>query len=102
MYYTEEDLREAFRAGEQYSIRDLKGYANPVLSEDEYIQNLSPKSSEEIVVAFTYGQLIYKLGWDKFCDLTGTSHYARNEGFDFKDTEIFNIPESKAQAYGLI
>jgi hypothetical protein len=97
----EEKLRDAYRAGRTRGLHN--SYFDAPLDEDEYIGSL--KKSEELVeekISFTFSFLMRKLDWEKFCDLTGTDYYAKNEGYEFKDNEIFYISESKAKEFNLI
>jgi hypothetical protein len=95
--YTEEDLREAFRSGVKLGDHQGKGnYYDRPLDEDEYIKSLEPKSEEVELIPFTYAYLKRKLDWTDFCDITGVSHYALNEGFVIEDTEIFKIEKELA------
>jgi len=103
MKYTEEDLRKAFKAGiSQGRHLQAGNYFDAPLDEDEYIDSLKEAVNEEDKISFTYSFLRRKLEWEKFCDLTGTNFYARNEGFEFKDSEIYYITESKAKQLNLI
>lgn len=100
--YTEEDLRLAFQAGVSRGMYDQGGiYFDAPLDENEYIESLNPKIEEETVY-FSYSFLRRKLDWEQFCDLTGVDYYALKNGYEIKDTEIFNIEESKAKEFNLI
>jgi len=63
---------------------------------------IQEEQEPEKTLPFTSYSLQFVLGWEKFCDLTGISYYAKREGFEVKDSEIFNIPESKAKEFNLI
>lgn len=103
MRYTETDLRKAFRAGISQGMHLQAGnYFDAPLDEDEYIDSLKEAVVEEDKISFTYSFLRRKLEWEKFCDLTGTNYYARNEGYEINDTDIFYITESKAKQFNLI
>lgn len=100
--YTEEDLRLAFQAGSERGAFIQSGsYFDAPLDEDEYIESLNPKIEEE-TIPFSYSFLRRKLEWEQFCDLTGVDYYATRNGYEIKDTEIFNIKESKAKEFNLI
>lgn len=103
MNYTEEDLRKAFQAGKERGAFDYAGnYFDAPLDEDEYINSLNKLVIEEEKIPFTYAFLRRKLDWEEFCDLTGIDCYAIRNGFEIKDTEMFNVTESKAKEYNLI
>ncbi len=97
----EEKLRDAFRAGRASGLHT--SYYDAPLDEDEYIDSL--KKSKELIedkVSFTYSFLMRKLSWGEFCDLTGTNEWAKNEGGEFKDNDIYYVTESKAKQFNLI
>ena len=97
--YTEQDLREAFRAGHERGAFDHAGnYFDAPFDENEYIESLNPKQ-EEKTIPLTAGYLLKKLDWEEFCDLTGTDYYAKIEGRVIKDDEVFHIPESKVKQF---
>ena len=58
--------------------------------------------TEEDKISLTYSFLRRKLDWEAFCDLTGIDYYAKANGYEIKDSEIFEITESKAKQYNLI
>lgn len=60
------------------------------------------KEVEEDKISFTYSFLRRKIDWEKFCDLTGIDYYAKANGWEVKDTEIFYITESQAKKYNLL
>jgi len=102
--YTEDDLRRAFQAGKEYGKFIEKDEYAPFiteLDEDEYIGSLEIEQEEE-TVSFTYSFLRRKLEWSDICELTGVDYYAINNGFEIKDSEVFEIKESKAKEYNLI
>lgn len=101
--YTEEDLRKAYQAGYKRGMFDhSSNYFDAPLDEKEYIESLSKKEVFEPKVSFTYSFLRRKLNWEQFCDLTGISYYAKANGFEIKDNEIFYFTESKAKEFNLI
>jgi NADH:ubiquinone oxidoreductase subunit C len=103
--YTEEDLRKAFQAGiAQGGFLERDEYApffRP-LDEDDYINSLKETVIEEDKVSFTYSFLRRKIDWEQFCDLTGIDYYAKANGYEVKDNEVFYITESKAKQFNLI
>lgn len=104
MNYTENDLRKAFQAGKEYGKfieRDEYAPFITEMDEDEYIYSLNPVAEEE-KISFSFSFLRRKLDWEDFCDLTGIDYYATRNGFEIKDTETFEITESKAKQYNLI
>lgn len=103
MKYTEEDLRKAFRAGSERGAFDHAGnYFDAPFDEDEYIESLNLSVVEEDKISFTYSFLRRKLDWEQFCDLTGIDYYAKRNGYEIEDSEIFYITESKAKQFNLI
>ena len=101
--YTEEDLRKAFQAGCARGAHNQSGnYFDAPLDEDEYIESLKDKKEELKTIPFTYFHLHNQLGWERFCDLTGTSIYARKEGYEIEYDEVFFISESDAKKFNLI
>jgi hypothetical protein len=100
--YTEEDLREAFRAGcERGAFVQAGNYFDAPFDEDEYIESLNPKPTED-KIGFTYSFLRRKLDWEEFCDLTGIDYYARANGYEIRDDEVFSIKESDTKRLNLI
>lgn len=101
MKYTEEDLRKLVELIDDsyrpYTRDNFQG--SNVL--EEFLRGDFENLKEE-TVSFTYSFLRRKLEWSEFCDLTGVDYYAKNNGFEIEDTEIFNISESKAKEYNLI
>jgi hypothetical protein len=102
MKYTEEDLRKAFRAGNHYGQLVAHNPSTNADDENDYINSLSQKVVEEDKISFTYSFLRRKIDWEEFCDLTGIDYYAKRNGYEIKDSEIFYIPESRAKQYDLI
>ncbi len=105
--YTEQDIREAFRAGiERGGFLERDEYApfHTPLDEDEYIDSICGEKEikEEKKIPYTYYYLSQTLSWEKFCDLTGIDYYAKANGYEIKDSEIFFIVESKAKKFNLI
>ena len=65
-------------------------------------ENQEQAKHEEEKVSFTYSFLRRKIDWEQFCDLTGIDYYAKANGYEVKDNEIFYITESKAKQFNLI
>ncbi len=100
--YTEQDLRLAFQAGIDMGKHIQSGnYYDKPLDEDEYIESLYFEI-EESTIGFTYEYLKLKLDWLDICKITGLNEYCRSEGYEIKDSEVFNIKESIAQQFNLI
>lgn len=98
--HTEEDIRNAFKAGHERGVFDgANNYFDAPLDEDEYIQSIKKPIESEETVPYTYAHLISVLGWEGFCDVTGISYYAKNEGAVFNDNEIFYISKSDVTEY---
>ena len=62
----------------------------------EYPTTTDIEEKEEKKIPITFYQ-IKKVGWSKFCDVTGGNHYAINEGYSPEDSEIFYITEEQAK-----
>lgn len=102
--YTESDLSKAFQAGVkrgEFLERDEFAPFDVPLDEYEYIKSLN-ESVEEEKIPFTYYLLRHKLEWKQFCDLTGIDYYAKSNGFEIKDAEIFYLTESQAKKHNLL
>ncbi len=100
--FTEEDLRNAFKAGRERGVHEERGnYFDAPLDEDEYIYSLSKVMEEEKTIPVTLGLIKATCGWMKFCDVTGSNHYMLNE-WSVEDTEVFKIKESHAKELGFI
>lgn len=100
--YTKEDLvklvdmiDDAYRP---YTSDNTKGAE--IL--EDFFEHSFRKPIVEEKVSFTYDFLRRKLDWTDFCDLTGIHYYAKAEGYEIKDSEIFYVTESKAKEYGLL
>lgn len=65
-------------------------------------ENKEQATHKEDKISFTYSFLRRKIDWEKFCDLTGIDYYAKANGFEIKDSEVFYITESKAKQFNLI
>ena len=66
------------------------------------LQGFSFVDVKEDKISFTYSFLRRKLDWLEFCELTGTNEWAKNEGAEFRDNDIYYITESKAKQFNLI
>ncbi len=99
--FTEEDLRNAFKAGRERGIHEGRdNYFDAPFDEDEYISSLS-KIIEEETIPVTLGLIKATCGWMRFCDVTGGNHYMLNE-WSVEDSEIFKVKESHAKKLGFI
>lgn len=63
---------------------------------------LTPTEEEEETIPLTYGLLSRKIYWYDLHTLIGVGYYALNDGFEIKDTEVFDIKISDAEKYGLL
>jgi len=99
--YTENDLRKLVELIDDsyrpYTRDNFQG--SNVL--EEFLRGDFENLKEE-TVSFTYSFLRRKLEWSDICELTGVDYYAINNGFEIKDSEVFEIKESKAKEYNLI
>lgn len=94
--YTEEDLRQAFKAGLKKGSYD--SYFDEPLDEDEYIQSLNPIEKEEIINV-PYFWIKNNIGWSEFCNITGGNQYAIKEfGEPTWDLEV-SISNAKRIGY---
>lgn len=98
--YTEEDLRDAFKAG--LTRGSHQSYFDAPLDEDEYIESLKQEPQEEKTIPITYGLIKATCGWSKWCDITGGNHYAINEWGDYPANEVFYITEAQAKKLNFI
>ena len=100
--FTEEDLRNAYKAG----VVTGSEYSDPhfyELLENEWIDDYATHvQKQEEIVPVTFYTIKNKCGWSKYCDVTGGNHYAINEGFNPDDREIFDVKISHARELGLI
>lgn len=101
MKYTEKDLRKLAelidKAYRPYTSNNVEG--------SDVVENFIKgyyKTVKENKISFTYSFLRIKLDWLDFCELTGTNEYAKSEGAEFKDNDIYYITESKAKQFNLI
>ena len=56
---------------------------------------------EEKNIPILFYTIKHKIGWGKWCDVTGGNHYALNECYSPKDNEIFYCTESQAKQLNL-
>lgn len=100
--YTEKDLRKLAEfiddAYRPYTSNNIEG---SVVVED-FLEGLYSDRQDEEEITFSYSFLRRKLGWEEFCDLTGINRYAKAEGYEIKNTDTFQIKESKAVKFGLL
>lgn len=102
MKYTEDDLRKAFRAGNHYGQLVAHNPSTNADDENDYIESINKAIVEEDKISFTYSFLRRKIDWEQFCELTGINYYAKANGYEVKDDEVFYITESKAKQFNLI
>lgn len=101
--YTIEDIRKAFQAGmERGAFVQAGNYFDAPLDENEYIDSLTKKELEEEIIGFTYSFLRRKLSWEEFCNATGVDYYAKMNGYEIEDNELFKLTTSQAKKYDLI
>ena len=101
--YTEQELKEE-TLNAMISIMREYSYQNDATIQfhSRWFKKFDEKEVEEDKISFTYSFLRRKLDWTDFCELTGTNEWAKKEGREFKDDEIFYIIESKAKQFNLI
>lgn len=103
MEYTKDDLRKAYEQGAKDYCRSYRSLTEFLRYDvKEYIDIINLPPVEEDKISFTYSFLSQKLGWSKFCDLTETNEWAKNEGAEFNDNDIYYITELKAKQFNLI
>jgi hypothetical protein len=56
---------------------------------------------EEKTIPFTKAHLVRKLGWNKFCEITGIDYWCESERGVIEDEEIFRIKQSVAHSLDL-
>lgn len=100
--YTEEDLRKLIDLVDESYRGVTRDNSNGYYILEDFLKNGFKKVVKEETVSFTYSFLRRKIDWEEFCDLTGISYYAKKDGYEIRDNEVFYIPESKAKAFGLI
>lgn len=101
--YTIEDIRKAYELGARDYCKSYKGIGSFIKEDvDIFIDNLTEKEVEEEIIGFTYSFLRRKLGWEEFCDVTGVDYYARMNGYEIEDNELFKLTTSQAKKYDLI
>ncbi len=101
MNYTEEDLRKLAEliddAYRPYTTNNVEAH----FIIDNFIQNGFEKPEEEKDVPVLFYTIKNKIGWSKWCDVTGGNHYALNEGYSPSDNEVFYCTESQAKELGI-
>lgn len=100
--YTEQDLRKLVDMIDDAYRPHTRDNSKGVEILENFLEHGFVEVFEEKEIPFTYFSLRQKLDWERFCDLTGTDYYAINRGYEFRDSEIFYITESKAKEYGLL
>lgn len=103
MNYTEEDLRKlAGLIDDAYRGVTRDNTKADEIIEDFILNGLKETVVEEEEISFSYSFLRRKIEWEEFCDLTGIDYYAKANGYEIKDDDIFRIKESKAKQFNLI
>jgi len=99
--YTEEDLRNAFRAG--FVKGTYPSYFSGEPDEEEWIEKYTKEpEEEEETVPITLGMIKLTCGWSEYCDVVkGANPYMLSE-WSVDDTEIFNVKVSDAKELGFI
>ena len=100
--FAEQVDEEYYSNGYQASTENGVDIAQNTLNQEGWLFKSFVEESNEKTFPFTYATLTRKLDWETFCGITGVSYYAKNEGFQFDDREIFEIKESIAKKYHLI
>lgn len=97
MTFTEEDLRNAFRAGQERGRFDANyNYFDAPFDEDEWVKSYTePVEEEEEKITVTYSMIKKTCGWSKFCDVTDGNHWAINEFGDFDDNHTFEVTKTQ-------
>jgi hypothetical protein len=83
-------LDEYEKRGATHLKLSYQDYGNPI------IELFEETEEEQQKIPITFYQ-IKKVGWGRYCDVTGGNHYAINEGFNPKDSDIFYITEEQAK-----
>jgi len=104
MKFTKKQVKKILRSFADevdYVYDGSYSHADNLLNEGFLNTFLSKQKVKEKTIPFTYAYLIAKLSWETFCELTGTSYYALNEGSSFKDSDIFYLNLSTSKKYNL-
>lgn len=102
--YSLQDLKHAYKAGvfdsnmDSDVINDVERYF------DDYLDNLkkSKETKEEKTIKIYYSWIKYNCGWSKYCDITGSNHYAINEFGEPDDDEYYEVTLTEAKELGYI
>lgn len=100
--YTEEDLRKLVNLIDESYRGVTRDNINGSEILEDFLKNGFKEEVEEETVSFTYSFLRRKLQWEDFCDITGIDYYAKRNGYEIKDHEIFEVKETVAKQYGLL
>ena len=94
-----EDFRAELDRFEKRGATHIKlsyqDYGNP------FIDLLEEVKQEEKDIPVLFHTIKNKIGWGKWCDVTGGNHYALNEGYSPDDTDVFYCTKSQAEELGL-
>lgn len=98
-HYTEKHLRL------QEILQDYgnKEFGDCILDEicELFEHELTPEPKEEKDVPVLFYTIKNKIGWGKWCDVTGGNHWALNEGYSPSDNEVFYCTQSQAEELGI-
>ena len=99
--YTENDLREAFKAGRVKGT--YPSYLQGEMDEDEWVEYYTKEPIiEEKTVPITLGMIKMTCGWSRYCDVvTSANPYMLNE-WSVEDSEIFDVKITDAKELDLI
>lgn len=101
--YTLQDLKHAYRAGVFDSQMDSHIADDIDSAFDDYLENLN-KSNEvkEKTIKIPYSWIKYNCGWSKYCDITGSNHYAIKEYGEPDEDEYYEVTLTEAKQLGYI
>lgn len=57
---------------------------------------------EEKTIPVTYGIIKARVGWSRFCDVTGGNHYAINDHGEPNDRQLYEVTLKHAKKLGII
>lgn len=81
-----------------YTYRNNKGCR---LVEDFILEMDDEEKIVEETIPINFGTLSRKIDWNELHGIIHVGYYAMQEGFEIKDTEIFQIPLSVVEKYNL-
>lgn len=98
MNYTEEDLRKlASLIDDAYRCYTKDNIHADIIIEDFIENGFEKEKEEEKDVPVLFYTIKNKIGWGKWCDVTGGNHYALNEGYSPDMNEVFYCTKSQAE-----